>query len=165
MRAAQKLYEGITVRGEGQVGLITYMRTDSTHVSPEAIEQVREYIKSEFGDKYLPKKPVHHSSTNRAAQEAHEAIRPTDATRHPDSLPKKLDDDLRKLYRLIWSRFVSGQMVPAEWDRTEVRLARSDSDTGAVFMANGRVLAFDGFYRVTGIPASDEQTLPTPQGR
>ncbi len=160
MRAAQKLYEGITVRGEGQVGLITYMRTDSTHVSPEAIKQVREYIKSEFGDRYLPGKPVHHSSTNRAAQEAHEAIRPTDATRDPDSLPKKLDDDLRKLYRLIWNRFVSGQMVPAEWDRTEVRLARSDSDTGAVFMANGRVLAFDGFYRVTGVPVSDEQTLP-----
>ncbi|MBM44401.1 MAG: DNA topoisomerase 1 [Phycisphaerae bacterium] len=161
MRAAQKLYEGITVRGEGQVGLITYMRTDSTHVSPEAIKQVREYIKSEYGDRYLPEKPVHHSSTNRSAQEAHEAIRPTDATRHPDSLPKKLDDDLRKLYRLIWSRFVSGQMVPAEWDRTEVRLARSDTDTGAVFKANGRVLAFDGFYRASGIPASDEQTLPS----
>ena len=161
MRAAQKLYEGITVRGEGQVGLITYMRTDSTHVSPEAISQVRDYILETHGERYLPEKPVHHSSSNRGAQEAHEAIRPTDASRHPDALPKSLDEDLRKLYRLIWNRFVSGQMVPAEWDRTEVKLARSDVETGAVFSTNGRVLAFDGFYRVAGVPVSEnEQTLP-----
>jgi DNA topoisomerase-1 len=161
MRAAQKLYEGITIRGEGQVGLITYMRTDSTHISPEAIQQVRDYIKEQHGDRYLPEKPVHHSSSNSAAQEAHEAIRPTDATRHPDALPKSLDEDLRKLYRLIWNRFVSGQMVPAEWDRTEVKLARCDIESSAVFSTNGRVLAFDGFYRVSGVPVSeDEQTLP-----
>ncbi len=161
MRAAQKLYEGITIRREGQIGLITYMRTDSTHISPEAVKQVRAYIGDEYGDTYLPEKPVHHSSTNRAAQEAHEAIRPTDVTRHPDSLPASVDEDLRKLYRLIWNRFVSGQMVPAEWDRTEVRLRRSDVDSGAVFLTTGRVLAFDGFYKVSGVPVSeDEQTLP-----
>jgi len=161
MRAAQKLYEGITIRREGQVGLITYMRTDSTHISPEAIDQVRTYIKDEFGDTYLPAKAVHHSSSNRGAQEAHEAIRPTDITRHPDSLPASVDEDLRKMYRLIWNRFVSGQMVPAEWDRTEVRLKRSDVESGAVFLTKGRVLAFDGYYKVSGIPVSEnEQTLP-----
>ena len=161
MRAAQKLYEGITIRREGQVGLITYMRTDSTHISPEAVKQVRSYIDDEYGATYLPEKPVHHSSTNRAAQEAHEAIRPTDVTRHPDALPASVDDDLRKLYRLIWNRFVSGQMVPAEWERTEVRLLRSDVETGAVFLTKGRVLSFDGYYKVAGVPVSeDEQTLP-----
>tara|TARA_B100001059_G_scaffold203825_1_gene212740 strand:+ start:12134 stop:14725 length:2592 start_codon:yes stop_codon:yes gene_type:complete len=162
MRAAQKLYEGITIRREGQVGLITYMRTDSTHISPEAIQQVRAHIEDTYGSKYLPGKPVHHSSTNRAAQEAHEAIRPTDVTRHPDSLPASVDEDLKKLYRLIWNRFVSGQMVPAEWDRTEIRMKRSDVDSGAVFLTKGRVLSFDGFYKVSGVPVSEnEQTLPT----
>ena len=161
MRAAQKLYEGITIRREGQVGLITYMRTDSTHISPEAIQQVRAHIEDTYGSKYLPAKPVHHSSTNRAAQEAHEAIRPTDVGRHPDSLPASIDEDLQKLYRLIWNRFVSGQMVSAEWDRTEIRMKRSDVDSGAVFLTKGRVLAFDGYYKVSGVPVSEnEQTLP-----
>lgn len=162
MRTAQALYEGVNVPGEGQVGLITYMRTDSTHLSQEAAAAVRDYISDEFGRRYLPEHAtVHNRSTKAKAQEAHEAIRPTDVRRHPKDLAHALRDDQLKLYRLIWTRFVACQMVPAEWDSTTVHLARSDKSTGAVFKTGGRVLAFDGFYRVAGVPAaSDEQILP-----
>ncbi len=161
MGAAQKLYQGIDVKGEGQVGLITYMRTDSTHVSPDALKMARDYIESSHGDDYLPAKANVYTSANKSAQEAHEAIRPTDVQRHPDNLPGGMDDDLRKLYRLVWNRFVSSQMTPAVWDRTEIRLGRTDTDTGAAFRSTGRVLKFDGFYRVAGVPSTDaEQTLP-----
>ena len=162
MRAAQSLYEGVQIPGEGQVGLITYMRTDSTHLSKESLEQVRAMIGKEYGAKYLPDKPNFYGSSNKSAQEAHEAIRPTDAARHPDQMDRHLPEDQKRLYRLIWNRFVSCQMSPAEWDTTSVLLERADRDTGAVFRASGRVLAFDGFYRVTGVPvSSDEQNLPT----
>ncbi len=161
MRLAQGLYEGIELRGEGQVGLITYMRTDSTHLSGEAINMAREYVKKTYGNDYLPEKPNFFGSTNKSAQEAHEAIRPTDAARTPDSLRSALKEDQYKLYKLIWERFVSSQMTPAKFDATTVLFNRSDRPTGAVLKANGRVLAFDGFMRVAGIPtASDEQTLP-----
>ncbi|MGI9015448.1 MAG: type I DNA topoisomerase [Phycisphaerales bacterium] len=161
MRTAQSLYEGVDIKGEGQVGLITYMRTDSTHISPEAIQSARAYISKTFGDRYLPAKPHVYGSRNKAAQEAHEAIRPTDASRHPDKIEQYLKPEQAKLYRLIWKRFVASQMTPAEWDSTTVRLARSDKNTGVVLKASGRVLTFDGFYRVAGVPtASDEQMLP-----
>ncbi|MCA9295734.1 MAG: type I DNA topoisomerase, partial [Phycisphaerales bacterium] len=161
MRNAQNLYEGINVPGEGQVGLITYMRTDSTHLSGEALNQVRDYIKGKHGDKYLPEKPNFFGSTNKAAQEAHEAIRPTNVALHPDDVESALTADQAKLYRLIWNRFVSCQMTPAQWDATTVLFERTDRDTGAVLKGSGRVLVFDGFYRVAGVPtASDEQTLP-----
>ncbi|MEE9128972.1 MAG: DNA topoisomerase [Phycisphaerales bacterium] len=160
MRTAQALYEGVSVPGEGQVGLITYMRTDSTHLSQEAAAAVRDYISDKFGRRYLPEQAtVHNRSTK--AQEAHEAIRPTDVRRHPKDVAHALRDDQLKLYRLIWTRFVACQMVPAEWDSTTVHLARSDESTGAVFKTGGRVLTFDGFYRAAGVPAaSDEQILP-----
>ena len=161
MRTAQSLYEGVNVKGEGQVGLITYMRTDSTHLSGDALSMAREFIKKRFGDKYLPEKPNFFGSSNASAQEAHEAIRPTDANRHPDQLEGALTPDQARLYRLIWNRFISCQMVPAEWDATTVLLERADQPTGAIFKTNGRVLVFDGFYRATGVPtSSDEQTLP-----
>ena len=161
MRCAQGLYEGVNVKGEGQVGLITYMRTDSTHLSGEALNEVRGYVKKTFGDKYLPEKPNFYGSSNESAQEAHEAIRPTDVARHPDKLEGALTADQARLYRLIWNRFVSCQMVPAQWDSTAVMLERSDKPTGAVMRTTGRVLVFEGFYRATGIPtSSDEQTLP-----
>ncbi|MEM7230102.1 MAG: DNA topoisomerase [Planctomycetota bacterium] len=161
MRAAQGLYEGVNIPGEGQIGLITYMRTDSVHLSSEAINQVREYIGKKHGDDYLPEKPNKFGSSNKAAQEAHEAIRPTNAARHPDEISPALKEDQAKLYRLIWNRFVACQMTPAKWDSTTVLFRRADRDTGAVLKGNGRVLVFDGFYRVSGIPtASDEQTLP-----
>jgi DNA topoisomerase-1 len=161
MRIAQGLYEGINIPGEGQVGLITYMRTDSTHLSGEALNNARSYIEKTFGADYLPEKPNFFGSTNKAAQEAHEAIRPTEAMRTPDSLRGALTEDQFKLYSLIWERFVSCQMTPAKFDATTVLFERSDRKTGAVLKSNGRVLVFDGFMRVVGVPtASDEQTLP-----
>ena len=160
MRAAQALYEGVNIPGEGQVGLITYMRTDSTHLSKEAATAVRDYISDEFGSKYLPDKPMVYSRSGKT-QEAHEAIRPTDVRRHPKDLAHTLKEDQLKLYRLIWTRFVACQMVTAQWDSTTVHLERSDVTTGAVFKTGGRVMVFDGFYRVAGAPsASDEQILP-----
>ncbi len=161
MGAAQALYQGIKLPGEGEVGLITYMRTDSTHLSPEAMDAARAYIKDTCGEAYLPDKPIQYSTSNRDAQEAHEAIRPTDPSRHPDSLPSTVKDDVRKLYGLIWRQFVSSQMVPAVWDRTDVKLERSDRKTGVSFRCSGRTLVFDGFYKISGVPSSDrEQTLP-----
>jgi len=162
MRTAQGLYEGVEIAGEGQVGLITYMRTDSTHLSGEALSMARDYVGREFGSKYLPEKPNFFGSSNKAAQEAHEAIRPTDVSRHPDSIEGKVSNDHARLYRLIWTRFVACQMTNAAWDSTAVTLRRSDRGTGALLRATGRVLVFDGFYRVAGIPSqADEQTLPS----
>jgi DNA topoisomerase-1 len=159
MRIAQSLYEGVNVPGEGQVGLITYMRTDSTNIAPEAIAEARAFI-GDIGEAYLPESPNVYSS-KKDAQEAHEAIRPTSVLRRPEDMADALNPDQLKLYDLIWRRFVAGQMMPAKWDATAVLLTRADADTGAVFKATGRVLAFDGFYRVAGVPvASDEQTLP-----
>lgn len=160
MRIAQQLYEGIDVPGEGQVGLITYMRTDSTNLAPEAVAEARKFV-STLGDEYLPEKPTTWASSNKDAQEAHEAIRPTSAERRPEILASALSPEQFKLYDLIWRRFVAGQMMPAKWDATAVFMERQDQKTGAVVKANGRVLFFDGFYRVAGVPtASDEQTLP-----
>jgi len=161
MRVAQALYEGIRIKGEGQVGLITYMRTDSTHLATDAIDSTRTYIENKFGKAYLPDSPKFYKSSDQSAQEAHEAIRPTDVARHPDTLPSSIDEDQRRLYKLIWSRFVSCQMTPARWHRTEIFFERTDKETGAVFKVAGRTLAFDGFYKVVGVPASDtEQNLP-----
>lgn len=162
MRTAQGLYEGVDIKGEGQVGLITYMRTDSTHLSSDALEGARRQIESAYGNDYLPEKPNSYTSANKDAQEAHEAIRPTEPSRTPDALRSALTEDQYKLYRLIWSRFMACQMTPARWDATAILLERTDKKTGAVLRATGRVLAFDGFYRASGVPtASDEQTLPS----
>ncbi len=161
MRIAQQLYEGIDIPGEGRVGLITYMRTDSTHLSNEAISRTRAFIQKKYGPNYLPTAPRTYSSSNKAAQEAHEAIRPTNPELTPESLASSLTEEQLKLYTLIWRGFVACQMVDAEWDSTAIRLVRDDKPTGATFKANGRVLAFDGCYRASGVPSSDsEQTLP-----
>ncbi len=161
MRIAQQLYEGIDLPAEGRVGLITYMRTDSTNLSGEALDMARRYLAERLGDAYLPDKPRFYASSNKGAQEAHEAIRPTDAFREPDEIRDALTDEQYKLYRLIWQSFVGCQATDAEWDSTAVRMRRSDRDTGAVFKANGRVLRFDGFYRISGQPKDDgDQVLP-----
>ncbi len=161
MRVAQQLYEGIDLPDEGRVGLITYMRTDSTNLSREAIDMARRYLQDRHGAAYVPEKPRFYSSSNESAQEAHEAIRPTDASREPDRVASALTEEQLKLYRLIWQCFVACQATDAEWDSTAVRLRRSDRDTGAVFKTNGRVLRFDGFYRVSGAPRDDgDQVLP-----
>jgi DNA topoisomerase-1 len=150
MRTAQTLYEG---------GHITYMRTDSTNLSGEALNMARSYIKSEFGDKYLPEKPNFYSSSNKSAQEAHEAIRPTDATMSPRDAHAKLSPDESKLYQLIWNRFVACQMPPAEFDQTAVTVATATKEGDAVFRATGRKLVFDGFMKVAGV-SSEDQLLP-----
>lgn len=143
MATAQRLYEGIDLGLEGLVGLITYMRTDSTRVSEAAISNVRNYIGSEYGEKYLPAKPNAYRS-KKDAQDAHEAIRPTDAGRTPESLSALLGVDELKLYRLIWQRFVASQMMPAIFDQTTI-----DINAGRfTFRATGSVQKFDGFLKV-----------------
>lgn len=161
MRTAQGLYEGVDIKtGEGNVGLITYMRTDSTNLSADSIQAVRKYITSNVGDKYVPDQPNRYGSSKQA-QEAHEAIRPTDVTRTPEAMRGHLTPEQHKLYTLIWNRFVACQMVPAEWDGTTILVAAKTPKGEAVFKATGRVLVFDGFYKVVGVPkSSEDQTLP-----
>ncbi len=167
MRAAQQLYEGVDIPGEGPIGLITYMRTDSTHLSGEALNAARAFIGKQFGDKYLPEKPNFFSSSNKDAQEAHEAIRPTNPDLAPSSskVRKALTDDQFRLYELIWQRFVACQMTPAQWDSTTIRISGGTDPSPAkivTFKTTGRVLIFDGHYKVTGVPrGGEEQTLPT----
>jgi DNA topoisomerase I len=161
MRAAQQLYEGVEVPGEGPVGLITYMRTDSTHLSGEALSMARHYIGRVYGEKYLPEKPNFFSSSNKAAQEAHEAIRPTSLDYPPSRVKSALTPDQLRLYTLVWERFVACQMTPAQWDLTSVLIRGGQ----AVFRATGRTLVFDGFYRVAGVPKGDDLNLPKLQER
>jgi DNA topoisomerase-1 len=163
MRAAQQLYEGVEIPGEGPVGLITYMRTDSTVLSGQALDMAREYIGRQFGAKYLPEKPNFFTSSNKDAQEAHEAIRPTSLAYPPSRVRNALKPDQLKLYTLIWERFVACQMTPAQWDATTVLIEGGrDANRPCTFKATGRILVFDGFYKVAGVPpAGDTATLPT----
>src|SRR5438093_5947052 len=162
MMIAQHLYEGVEIGPEGSVGLITYMRTDSTRVSDTALGEAREFIKGQYGAKYLPEKAVHYRS-KKAAQDAHEAIRPTDVTHTPDSLAKYLKPEELKLYRLIWQRFVASQMMPALFDQTTI-----DIQAGRfVFRATGSVQKLDGILKVyqegrdeRAEDEEDERTLP-----
>ncbi len=160
MTLAQRLYQGVELRSEGPVALITYMRTDSYHVAPSARQAARETIAKEFGDAYLPEKPPAYRSRGRA-QEAHEAIRPTDVSRTPESVKGLLERDEARLYELIWKRFIASQMRPALWDVTDAEIeAAADSMTG-LFKARGRTLIYDGHTRVTGVRmGKDEQQLP-----
>ena len=147
MMIAQRLYEGVELGEEGLVGLITYMRTDSTRVSNEALTEVREYIKSQYGDAYLPEAPNTYKE-KKEAQAAHEAIRPSSAVRHPDQIKQYLKEDEYKVYKLIWQRFVASQITPAVFDQTTVDIdARSGSDTFWL-RVTGSVLKFDGFLKV-----------------
>jgi DNA topoisomerase-1 len=154
MMLAQRLYEGIELGDEGRIGLITYMRTDSTRISDEAMEMVRSYISDVYGGPYLPEKPVFYK-TKKDAQDAHEAIRPTFVGRRPDDLKQYLSEDELKLYRLIWTRFVASQMNPAVYDQTTVEISAKDY----LFRASGRVMKFDGFLAVYE-ESSDEDTKP-----
>ena len=159
MRMAQQLYEGVDIPGEGTVGLITYMRTDSTQLSRDSIEQVRGLIGEDYGQAYLPEKPNMYTARERA-QEAHEAVRPTDPRRHPDRIASSLTREQRLLYELIWKRFVACQMTPARWSVTEATVAAATTEGPAEFKAMGRTLAFDGFLRVAGLPRGGDQILP-----
>ena len=145
MRVAQQLYEGIAVDGE-QVGLITYMRTDGVQIADEALRQVRQVIGQRYGAAYVPDKPRRYRTKAKNAQEAHEAIRPTDLARAPQSLSAALTKDQARLYELIWKRALASQMASAEIDRVSVDIGSDDGRVG--LRASGATIAFDGFLRV-----------------
>jgi DNA topoisomerase-1 len=147
MMIAQRLYEGVELGEEGLVGLITYMRTDSTRVAPEAIQEVREYVGKEYGPTYLPEAP-NTFKEKKDSQGAHEAIRPTSAMRHPDQIKQYLKEDEFKVYKLIWQRFVASQINPAVFDQTTVDIDAKNGSEVFWFRVTGSVLKFDGFLRV-----------------
>ncbi len=158
MQIAQKLYQGIDIEGDA-VGLITYMRTDGTNISKDAISEFRTFIKTYYGDHYLPKEPNNYSGKKaKNAQEAHEAIRPTDISRNPDSMKKFLSTDQIKLYDLIWSRALSSQMVSAKFDRKTITIVSDDNLNQ--FKCSGSTIKFDGFLKLTKIDDEDEKILP-----
>ena len=154
MQIAQKLYQGIDIEGE-TIGLITYMRTDGTNLSADAVSTFRDYIQKEIGKEYLPKNVLNYSGKKaKNAQEAHEAIRPTDIIRTPQSVKKYLSTDQNKLYDLIWSRALSSQMESAKFDRNTITITSDNDDT--ICKASGSVLKFDGFLKVYNTPNKDD---------
>jgi len=147
MMLAQRLYEGVEV-GKDTVGLITYMRTDSTRVSEDAIRDARDFIKERYGREFLPDTPNFYKS-KKGAQDAHEAIRPTSMAYAPEQVEKYLQEDERKLYRLIWNRFVASQMMPAVYDQTTIDVAAKGKDgNDYLFRATGSVPKFEGYLKV-----------------
>lgn len=167
MRVAQELYEGIDIGDEGTVGLITYMRTDSTNVAEAAQKEALEYIEKKFGTQYLPPKPRVYTKKVAGAQEAHEAIRPTKTFREPNAIRQFLDNDQFRLYDLIWKRFVASQMASAVFDTTAVDVQATDEAgtlkdeegkaiTSYLFRANGSILKFAGYLAVYGRNVGDE---------
>jgi DNA topoisomerase-1 len=150
MRVAQQLYEGIDLPDEGTTGLITYMRTDSTHVADSAQSEARQVIAQFWGDELLPRRPPHYETKSKVAQEAHEAIRPTSCQRTPKRLQAHLTSDQAKLYEWVWRRFIASQMKPAVYRDTTVDIvcARDGQDLPYLFRASGRELLFKGFMEV-----------------
>lgn len=154
MRIAQQLYEGVDVGG-GTVGLITYMRTDSFSLAAEAVAQIRDYVKQNFEPEYLPKTPVVYKTKSKSAQEAHEAVRPTDISRTPAKVRQFLTDEQFKLYEMIWKRALACQMAPAKFDAVSVDLSvGSDAN---LFRASGQTLVFPGFIAVYMEGSDDEE--------
>jgi DNA topoisomerase I len=157
MQIAQRLYEGVELKGE-TVGLITYMRTDGVDMAPEAIASTRNAILKNFGEPYLPSVPRKYQTKQKNAQEAHEAIRPTDPTRHPDMVKKILEPEQLALYDLIWKRTISSQMESAELERTSADIDTKGTDgKNYSFRATGSVVKFDGFLRVYNEDLDDEE--------
>ena len=160
MQIAQKLYQGIEIGGE-TIGLITYMRTDGTNLSIDAISDFRNFIESEYGKEYLPENPLNYSGKKaKNAQEAHEAIRPTDIKRSPESVKKYLSTDQQKLYNLIWSRALSSQMETAKFDRNTITITSEDNKT--ICKTSGSVLKFDGYLKVFPNPNKDDDEAILP---
>jgi len=147
MRLAQGLYEGVEIGGE-TTGLITYMRTDGVSMAREAMLAIRDHVKSAYGDRYLPGAPREYTTKAKNAQEAHEAIRPTDVARTPDSVAHQLNADQRRLYELVWKRAVASQMQSAEFDQVAVDITEPGRPNAPVLRANGSILAFDGFLKL-----------------
>ena len=148
MAVAQQLYEGIELDGEGTSGLITYMRTDSTNISEIALKEVRDYIKAQYGDDYLPSKTPVYKTRSQSAQEAHEAIRPTTIHRLPKSIKQYLSRDQFKLYQLIWQRFIASQMTPALYKTLSVEIIGEGEDDQYLLRASGSQLKFPGFLYI-----------------
>ena len=165
MRTAQQLYEGVDIQGD-TVGLITYMRTDGVQMAREAMFAIRDHVKGAFGGDYLPPAPREYATRAKNAQEAHEAIRPTDVSRTPEQVARFLDERQRRLYELVWKRAVASQMASAELDQTTVELADAGGRTR--LRATGSVIAFDGFLKLyredqddaTGAEDEEGRTLP-----
>ena len=160
MQIAQKLYQGIEIEGE-TIGLITYMRTDGTNISGEAVSDFRNYIKNEYGNDYIPNEPLNYSGKKaKNAQEAHEAIRPTDINRSPIKIKKYLSSDQHKVYDLIWSRALSSQMQSAKFNRNTITILSDDNQT--ICKTTGSVINFDGYLKVYKDPKKedDESILP-----
>ncbi len=158
MMVAQQLYEGVELAGSQVTGLITYMRTDSTRVSPAAIERVREYVSGKIGSDYLAKEPRAYK-TSKSAQDAHEAIRPTDPFHDPESIGKYLSKDQMRLYQMIWQKFVSSQMADEIADHTSVDIAAADT----IFRATGRTVKFTGFTEVFNPEDKKKKENPLPE--
>ncbi len=164
MTVAQQLYEGVKIPGKGSVGLISYMRTDSTRVSTEALDAARELINQQYGDNYLPEKPRFFKGKS-SAQDAHEAIRPTyiEEDFHPETLKTHLSPEQYRLYDLIWKRFMASQMMPAVFDKTVVEISAGDY----LFRTEGEVMKFDGYLKMYGQDLEengDENNLTIPAG-
>ena len=154
MRLAQKLYEGVEL-GDGEpTGLITYMRTDSTRLAPSSIDGARSLIKSQYGDQYLPDKPINYNQKKKNVQDAHEAIRPTSPNKTPEAIKQFLEPSEFKLYNLIWSRFIASQMNPSVQDRTTINIKADNAD----FRVSGSIVKFDGFRKV--YPAMEKKEDP-----
>ncbi|MCD2177108.1 type I DNA topoisomerase [Rhizobium sp. C1] len=161
MQVAQKLYEGMDIGGE-TVGLITYMRTDGVQMAPEAIDAARAAIIDQFGARYCPEKPRFYSTKAKNAQEAHEAIRPTDFSRSPDKVRRFLDSDQLRLYELIWKRGIASQMAGAEIERTTVEILADNAGRKAGLRAVGSVIRFDGF--IAAYTDQREENEPSEDG-
>ena len=154
MQIAQRLYQGVDIEGE-TTGLITYMRTDGTNISKEAVEDFRKFIIEDYSKKYLPNEPNSYTGKKaKNAQEAHEAIRPTNIKRRPSDIKKYVNADQFKLYELIWSRALSSQMTPAEFDRNTIIISSDDNKIN--FRASGSILKFDGFLKIYQVQETDE---------
>ena len=164
MRVAQQLYEGIDLGSMGYLGLITYMRTDSTHLSPEALDEARGFINRHIGPEYLPKKANIYTSKENA-QQAHEAVRPTDVDFTPSDIKPFLTNEQFKLYDLIWRRFVASQMKPSKSNITTLEIVSETSIGPCYYKATGRVLIFDGFTKIWPTNSNGQQLPPTEVGQ
>ena len=158
MTLAQRLYEGMEIGSDGPTGLITYMRTDSTRINDEALAQVREYIGTKQGQEYLPAKPNTYK-TKKGAQDAHEAVRPTDVNLTPEKVASFLEKDMLRLYTLIWKRFVASQMTPAVYDQTSIIINADQYQ----FRSSGSIMRFLGFMSLY-VEASDDTAVPVKGG-
>ena len=156
MLLAQQLYEGVALGDSGHAGLITYMRTDSVHIAPRVISEIRSWVDQKYGPQYVPAKPHAYKSKNKTAQEAHEAIRSTLPSRTPEELSPFLSPDQAKLYRLVWERTVASQMAPAILSQTDVTVASTDK----TLTAQGVQIKFPGFFAVLSKSPVSESTLP-----